>query len=181
MERQMTAVDVQAYLRDVKDRIMDARVIALVEEDLEHGLMPGEINDYTDRGLSFEQMKAVSDMYRNKIPMAVVASIGAKKYDAEKMRVATELYLKQIPVEDIEKGAIRIVEMEWATVQVERANLALERSKELLGNAIEYIKESVNSEDLNHVLKICIGMTDEEINSLNEEVTEEQNEGMNLS
>lgn len=104
MERQMTAVDVQAYLRDVKDRIMDARVIALVEEDLEHGLMPGEINDYTDRGLSFEQMKAVSDMYRNKIPMAVVASIGAKKYDAEKMRVATELYLKQIPVEDIEKA-----------------------------------------------------------------------------
>ena len=56
MERQMTAVDVQAYLRDVKDRIMDSRVIALVEEDLEHGLMPGEINDYTDRGLSFEQM-----------------------------------------------------------------------------------------------------------------------------
>ena len=104
MERQMTAVDVQAYLRDVKDRIMDARVIALVEEDLEHGLMPGEINDYTDRGLSFEQMKAVSDMYRNKIPMAVVASIGAKKYDAEKMKVATELYLKQIPVEDIEKA-----------------------------------------------------------------------------
>ena len=104
MERQMTAVDVQAYLRDVKDRIMDSRVIALVEEDLEHGLMPGEINDYTDRGLSFEQMKAVSDMYRNKIPMAVVASIGAKKYDAEKMKVATELYLKQIPVEDIEKA-----------------------------------------------------------------------------
>ena len=53
--------------------------------------------------------------------------------------------------------------------------------KQILGNAIEYIKESVNSEDLNHVLKICIGMTDEEINSLNEEVTEEQNEGMNLS
>lgn len=104
MERQMTAVDVQAYLRDVKDRIMDGRVITLVEEDLEHGLMPGEINDYTDRGLTFEQMKAVSDMYRNKIPMAVVATIGARKYDAEKMRVATELYLKQIPVEDIEKA-----------------------------------------------------------------------------
>ena len=84
-------------------------------------------------------------------------------------------------VEDIEKGAIRIVETEWATVQVERANLALERSKELLGNAVEYIKESVNSEDLNHVLKICIGMTDDEINSLNEDVAEEQNQGMNLS
>lgn len=104
MERQMTAVDVQAYLRDVKDRIVDAKVIALVEEDLEYGLMPGEINDYTDRGLSFEQMKAVSNMYRNKIPMSVVASIGARKIDAEKMKVATELYLKQIPVEDIEKA-----------------------------------------------------------------------------
>ena len=104
MDRQMTAVDKQAYLKDVKDKIVDAKVIALVEEDLEHGLMPGEINDYTDRGLSFEQMKAVSNMYRNKIPMSVVASIGARKIDAEKMKVATELYLKQIPVEDIEKA-----------------------------------------------------------------------------
>ena len=104
MDRQMTAVDKQAYLKDVKDKIVDAKVIALVEEDLEHGLMPGEINDYTDRGLSFEQMKAVSNMYRNKIPMSVVASIGARKIDAEKMKVATELYLQQIPVEDIEKA-----------------------------------------------------------------------------
>ena len=104
MERQMTAVDVQAYLREVKDRIMDARVIALVEEDLELGLTSGEIDDYTDRGLDFEQMKAVSNMYRNKIPMSVVASIGARKIDAEKMKAATELYLKQIPVEQIEKA-----------------------------------------------------------------------------
>ena len=84
-------------------------------------------------------------------------------------------------VEDIEKGARKVVETEWATVQVERANLALERSKELLGNAIEYIKESVCPEDIDHVLKICVGMTDDEINSLNEEAAEEQSQGINLS
>lgn len=103
-DRQLTEYDKQVYLNDVKNRIMDSRVIALVQEDLEQGLLPGEINDYTDRGLSLEQMKAVSDMYRKEIPMSTVAILGAKKYDAEKMKVATELYLKQIPVDDIVKA-----------------------------------------------------------------------------
>ena len=84
-------------------------------------------------------------------------------------------------VESIEKGIKQMVESDWSSYQLEIKILELDRMKQILGNAIEYIKESVNSEDLNHVLKICIGMTDEEINSLNEEVTEEQNEGMNLS
>ena len=84
-------------------------------------------------------------------------------------------------VESIEKGIKQMVESDWSSYQLEIKILELDRMKQILGNAVEYIKESVNSEDLNHVLKICIGMTDEEINSLNEEVTEEQNEGMNLS
>lgn len=84
-------------------------------------------------------------------------------------------------VESIEKGIKQMVESDWSSYQLEIKILELDRMKQILGNAIEYIKETVNSEDLNHVLKICIGMTDEEINSLNEEVTEEQNEGMNLS
>ena len=84
-------------------------------------------------------------------------------------------------VESIEKGIKQMVESDWSSYQLEIKLLELDRMKQILGNAVEYIKESVNSEDLNHVLKICIGMTDEEINSLNEEVTEEQNEGMNLS
>lgn len=84
-------------------------------------------------------------------------------------------------VESIEKGIKQMVESDWSSYQLEIKILELDRMKQILGNAVEYIKESVNSEDLNHVLKICIGMTDDEINSLNEEVTEEQNEGMNLS
>lgn len=84
-------------------------------------------------------------------------------------------------VESIEKGIKQMVESDWSSYQLEIKILELDRMKQILGNAIEYIKESVNSEDLNHVLKICIGMTDDEINSLNEDVAEEQNQGMNLS
>ena len=84
-------------------------------------------------------------------------------------------------VEAIEKGIKQMVERDWSSYQLEIKILELDRMKQILGNAVEYIKESVNSEDLNNVLKICIGMTDDEINSLNEEVTEEQNQGMNLS
>ena len=84
-------------------------------------------------------------------------------------------------VESIEKGIKQMVESDWSSYQLEIKILELDRMKQILGNAVEYIKESVNSEDLNHVLKICIGMTDDEIGSLDEEVTEEQNEGMNLS
>ena len=88
---------------------------------------------------------------------------------------------KEATVEAIESGIKRMVETDWSSYQLEIKTLELDRMKELLGNAVEYIKESVNSEDLNHVLKICIGMTDDEINSLNEDVAEEQNQGMNLS
>lgn len=84
-------------------------------------------------------------------------------------------------VESIEKGIKQMVERDWSSYQLEIKILELDRMKQILGNAVEYIKESVNSEDLNHVLKICIGMTEDEINSLNEDVAEEQNQGMNLS
>ena len=84
-------------------------------------------------------------------------------------------------VESIERGIKQMVESDWSSYQLEIKILELDRMKQILGNAVEYIKESVNSEDLNHVLKICIGMTDDEINSLNEDVAEEQNQGMNLS
>ena len=84
-------------------------------------------------------------------------------------------------VESIEKGIKQMVERDWSSYQLEIKILEIDRMRQILGNAVEYIKESVNSEDLNHVLKICIGMTDDEINSLNEDVAEEQNGGMNLS
>ena len=83
-------------------------------------------------------------------------------------------------VESIEKGIKKMIENDWSSYQLEIKTLELERTRELLGNAVEYIKEFVNSEDLDTALKICIGMTDDEIKSL-ESSSEVQEEGMNLS
>jgi len=87
---------------------------------------------------------------------------------------------KEATVESIESGIKRMVESDWSSYQLEIKTLELDRMKELLGNAVEYIKESVNSEDLDTALKVCIGMTDEEIKSL-ESLSEVQEEGMSLS
>ena len=83
-------------------------------------------------------------------------------------------------VESIEKGIKKMIENDWSSYQLEIKTLELERTRELLGNAVEYIKESVNSEDLDTALKICIGMTDDEIKSF-ESSSEVQEEGINLS
>lgn len=87
---------------------------------------------------------------------------------------------KEATVEAIESGIKRMVETDWSSYQLEIKTLELDRMKELLGNAVDYIKESVNSEDIDTTLKICIGMTDDEIKSL-ESLSEVQEEGMNLS
>ena len=87
---------------------------------------------------------------------------------------------KEATVEAIESGIKRMVETDWSSYQLEIKTLELDRMKELLGNAVEYIKESVNSEDIDTTLKICIGMTDDEIKSI-ESLSEVQEEGMNLS
>lgn len=87
---------------------------------------------------------------------------------------------KEATVESIESGIKRMVESDWSSYQLEIKTLELDRMKELLGNAVEYIKESVNSEDLNTALKVCIGITDDEIKSI-ESMSEVQEEGMNLS
>ena len=84
-------------------------------------------------------------------------------------------------VEAIEKGVKQMVEKDWSSYQLEIKTLEYNRIKEIFANAVEYIKETVNSEDINHVLKICIGMTNDEIELLREEVTEEQTEIINLS
>lgn len=87
---------------------------------------------------------------------------------------------KEATVESIESGIKRMVESDWSSYQLEIKTLELDRMKELLGNAVEYIKESVNSEDIDTALKVCIGMTDDEIKSI-ESMSEVQEECMNLS
>lgn len=84
-------------------------------------------------------------------------------------------------VEDVEMAIKRVVDSEWATIQLERANLKLERTKELFKNAVTYIKEVTDPQEYEKVFKDVIGMIDEEIDSALEELSEKQAEGMNLS
>lgn len=89
-------------------------------------------------------------------------------------------------VEDVEMAIKRVVETEWSTIQLERANLELERTSEILGKAFGYLSEIQKGEDLYRTLKNQLGMTDKEIKDaefegLDEFFDESQNEGMNLS
>jgi len=89
-------------------------------------------------------------------------------------------------VEDVEMAIKRVVETEWPTIQLERANLELKRTSEILGKAFGYLSEIQKGEDLYRTLKNQLGMTDKEIKDaefegLDEFFDESQNEGMNLS
>ena len=84
-------------------------------------------------------------------------------------------------IEDVEMAIKRVVDSEWATIQLERANLKLERTKDLFRNAVVYIKEVTDPQEYEKVFKDVIGMIDEEIDSALEELSEKQAEGMNLS
>ena len=84
-------------------------------------------------------------------------------------------------VEDVETAIKRVVETEWATIQLERANLKLERTKELFQNAVTYIKEVTDPQEYEKVFKDVLGMIDEEIEASLEELEEKQNQNMNLS
>ena len=82
---------------------------------------------------------------------------------------------------DIEKAIKRTVSMDWATIQLERANMKLERTKELLQNAVTYIKEVTDPQECEKVFKDVLGMIDEEIESSLEKIAEKQEQNMNLS
>ena len=84
-------------------------------------------------------------------------------------------------VESIEKGIKKMIENDWSSYQLEIKTLEIDRMKDILKNAVEYVKETVDSDDFIRVLKFCFGMNHEEIDSLNAEVKEEQHEGINLS
>lgn len=89
-------------------------------------------------------------------------------------------------VEEVEKAIRRTAEREWATIQLERANLKLERTKDILGKAFGYLSEIQKGEDLFKTLKNQLGMTEKEIKDaefegLDEFFEESQNEGMNFS
>lgn len=102
MEKQQ--MDKTKYLESKKHDFSDQKIIELIEDDLEYGLSDREIDDYTTRGLEYEQMQIVSEMHRKKLPNYVIVKIGATGIDAERMRLALELYDNGISIDEIEQG-----------------------------------------------------------------------------
>ena len=84
-------------------------------------------------------------------------------------------------VEDIEMEIRRCVDTEWTTIQLKRASIELERTKELFRNAVIYIKEVTDPKGYKKVFKDVIGMIDEEIEESIKELSEKQMNDMTLS
>lgn len=105
MERQrISDVDRAGFIAKMERLTTDKKLIDLVKEDIDQGLSITQIEDYMDRKLiSYEQRKAISDMYRKGYPSSVVAYMGDAHVDVERMRAAMELYDKKVPWEDIKK------------------------------------------------------------------------------
>ena len=132
MERQrMSDADKEKYLSMVKMKITDPKVIALIEDDIEHGLSSTEIDDYTDRHLKYEQQKAISEMYRKNFPKTVIGAIGRSDMDAEKMRVAMELYENNVSINETKKA---MAEARTALDMRRAFNSALKHAQKQIAN-----------------------------------------------
>lgn len=163
MERQrMSDADRERYLSMVKMKITDPKVIALIEEDIEHGLSAKEIDDYTDRHLKYEQQKAISEMYRKDFPRAVIGAIGRSDMDAEKMRVAMELYENNVSINEIKK----IMAESRTALDMRRAfSSALTHAQKQIANTPEKVEEEPITKEQESELLIAVKALTDSIQS----------------
>ena len=163
MERQrMSDADRERYLSMVKMKITDPKVIALIEEDIEHGLSAKEIDDYTDRHLKYEQQKAISEMYRKDFPRAVIGAIGRSDMDAEKMRVAMELYENNVSMNEIKK----VMAESRTALDMRRAfSSALTHAQKQIANTPEKVEEEPITKEQESELLIAVKALTDSIQS----------------
>lgn len=90
---------------------------------------------------------------------------------------------KENTVAEIENGIKNIIDSDCAYLELQIKQEKFERQSALFNRAVEFIKESIGGDDIENTLKLCLGMTDEEIketlDGLNES-EEIQDSGMNL-
>lgn len=154
MERQkMSDVDREKYLSMVKMKISDPKVIALIEDDIEHGLSAKEIDDYADRRLKYEQQKVISEMYRKEFPKTVVGAIGRSDMSAEKMRVAMELYEKNVNINEIKK---LMAEAATARDMREAFNSALTHVQKQIANEPQSVSEEPITKEQESELLVAV-------------------------
>ena len=70
---------------------------------------------------------------------------------------------KERTVIEIENAIMNIMNDDRSYLQLKVKQGAYERRSELFYRAVEFIKESVGEDDIETTLKLCLGMTDEEI------------------
>lgn len=88
---------------------------------------------------------------------------------------------KERTVIEIENGIMNIMNDDRAYLELQVKQGKFERHSQLFYRAVEFIKESVGGDDVEMTLKLCLGMTDEEIketlDGLNEQ---EESQGIEM-
>lgn len=91
---------------------------------------------------------------------------------------------KEDTANEIENGIKNIIDSDCSYLELKLKQEKFERQSTLFYRAIDFIKQSMGSEDVETTLKLCIGMTDDEIketlDSL-QEMDENQEEGIKMS
>lgn len=88
---------------------------------------------------------------------------------------------KENTVSEIENGIKNIIDSDSSYLELKVKQDKFDRQAALFYRAIEFIKESVGGDDVEMTLKLCLGMTDEEIketlDGLNEQ---EESQGIEM-
>ncbi|MBQ2921851.1 MAG: hypothetical protein IJE60_01970 [Tyzzerella sp.] len=88
---------------------------------------------------------------------------------------------KENTVSEIENGIKNIIDSDSSYLELKVKQDKFDRQSALFYRAVEFIKESVGGDDIEMTLKLCLGMTDEEIketlDGLNEQ---EESQGIEM-
>ena len=82
---------------------LEAEVISLAREDLEHGLTKEQVQKYVKRGGGFQSMKLYSQCLRNGYTEDVIEVL-LKDPDVNRCKLAVEFYEREIPFDGIIKS-----------------------------------------------------------------------------
>lgn len=91
---------------------------------------------------------------------------------------------KEDTEKEIENGIKKIIDSDGSYLELKMKQEKFERQSALFYRAIDFIKQSMGSEDVEITLKLCIGMTDDEIKETLDrlqEMDEKQDEGIKIS
>ena len=82
---------------------------------------------------------------------------------------------------EIENGIRNMIDSDSSYLELQVKQSKFDRQSELFYRAVEFIKESVGGDDIETTLKLCLGMTDEEIKETLDGLNEhEESQGIEM-